>query len=91
MMKLNNRLYNTHHFPGIGAANLQLLETEGHFLERILKMHPPNLRWLSWRDYPYNYLPSWIPMKNSRFLKVEGRVLKTLWQGKSQVNLSFLS
>jgi hypothetical protein len=89
-MRLHNRLYNTrYHFLGIGAMNLQLLETEGHLLERILRrVHSPNLIWLSWRDCPYTYLPSWIPMKNLRVLKVEGRVLKTLWQGKSQVNLN---
>jgi Leucine-rich repeat (LRR) protein len=65
---------------------LQLLQTEGHLLERILRrVHSPDLVWLSWRDCPYSNLPSWIPVNNLRVLKVEGKVLKTLWQDRSQV------
>ena len=77
-------------FPGVGATKLQFLSTEGYLLERILRrVHPQNLIWLSWTDCPYSYLPSWIPMRNLRVLKVQGKVLETLWQGKSQVNLNF--
>ena len=78
-------------FPGVGATKLQFLSTEGYLLERILRrVHPQNLIWLSWTDCPYSYLPSWIPMRNLRVLKVQGKVLETLWQGKSQVNLNLL-
>ena len=83
-----DKVFGKYRSPGIGAMDFQLIGTEGHFLKRILRrVHSPNLRWLYWSDCPYSYLPSWIPMKNLRFLKVSGGALETLWQGKSQVNL----
>jgi len=63
--------------PGIAALKLQLLQTEGYLLERILtRVHSPNLVWLSWRDCPYSDLPSWIPMNNLRVLKVPFQLLE---------------
>jgi hypothetical protein len=92
VMKLRNRLYNKRYsFHGISVMNLQLLETVGLLLDRILRVRLPNLIWLSWRDCPYKYLPSWITLENLRVLKVNGGELETLWQGKSQVNLNLLS
>jgi hypothetical protein len=92
VMKLRNRLYNKRYsFHGISVMNLQLLETVGLLSDRILRVRLPNLIWLSWRDCPYKYLPSWITLENLRVLKVKGGELETLWQGKSQVNLNLLN
>lgn len=92
ILKLRNWLENICYcFLRRDVMNFHLVETEGHLLDRILRVHSPNLSWLSWRHCPYTCLPSWITVKNLRVLKVEGAVLKTLWQGISQVNLNFLS
>ena len=91
ILKLRNTLSNKRYrFHGFDVMNFQLVETQGHLLDRILRVRSPNLIWLSWRDCPYKYLPSWITIKNLRVLTVEGGVLETLWQGKWQVNLNFL-
>jgi len=80
-------LHNTR-FHGVGTRGLQLLDIEGGHLERILeRVQSPNLIWLRWRGCPDSSLPPWIPMKDLRVLQVHGRVLKTLWHGKSQVPL----
>eukprot|EP00253_Pinus_taeda_P035027 PITA_35027 len=86
VMELYNRLQNTRYRSlGIGITHLQLIQTRGHLLGHILRRaHSPNLLWLSWYDCPYSYLPSWIPLKNLRVLKVYGTVFKALWQGRSQ-------
>jgi len=92
VMKLRNRLYNKRYsFHGISVMNLQLLETVGLLSDRTLRVRLPNLIWLSWRDCPSKYLPSWITLENLRVLKVNGGELETLWQGKSQVNLNLLN
>eukprot|EP00253_Pinus_taeda_P006895 PITA_06895 len=87
---LRNRVMkprSSYRFLGFEVMNLQLVETEGDLLDDILRLPSPNLIWLSWRDCPYTYLPSWISIKNLRVLKVDGRQLETLWHGKSQVPL----
>jgi Leucine-rich repeat (LRR) protein len=61
---------------------LQLLDIDGHFSELIVPS--TNLIWLRWIQCPYSSLPSRILLKNLRVLKVEGLVLKTLWQHESQ-------
>eukprot|EP00253_Pinus_taeda_P004392 PITA_04392 len=87
-LKLRNWLENKCYcFLRRDVMNFQLVETEGHLLDRILPVHSPNLSWLSWRDCPYTCLPSCITIKNLRVLKVEGAVLKTLWHGISQAPL----
>eukprot|EP00253_Pinus_taeda_P005444 PITA_05444 len=86
VMELYNRLQKTRYrFLGIGTTHLQLIQTRGHLLEHILRTaHSPNLLWLSWYDCPYSYLPSWIPVKTLRVLKVYGTEFKALWQGRWQ-------
>ena len=74
-------------FDGINMRRLQLLDTEGILLERILKsVKSPDLLSLWWKQCPYSSLPSWIPMKKLRVLRVSGTTLQTLWKPESQVN-----
>jgi hypothetical protein len=74
-------------FDGIQMRKLQLVDTEGSLLERILmRVKSPNLIWLCWKECPYSSLPPWILMKNLRVLQVSGYTLETLWQHESQVN-----
>eukprot|EP00253_Pinus_taeda_P026341 PITA_26341 len=88
ILKLRNWLENICYcFLGRDVMNFHLVKTEGHLLDRILRVHSPNLSWLSWRHCPYTCLPSWITLQNLRVLKVESAVLKTLWQGISQAPL----
>ena len=68
-------------FDGIEIRRLQLVDTEGILLERILsRVKSPDLIWVCWKECPYSSLPDWIPMKKLRVLRVSGRTLKTLWQ-----------
>ena len=72
---------------GIQTSRLQLVEYESILLKRILsRAESPNLLWLSWKECPYTYLPSWIQMENLRVLQVSNCSLETLWQQESQVN-----
>lgn len=85
--RLVKLLHNTP-FRGVGLRRLQLLDIEGGHLKSVLeRVQSPNLIWLRWRGCPDSSLPLWIPMKDLRVLQVRGRVLKTLWHGKSQVPL----
>eukprot|EP00253_Pinus_taeda_P004393 PITA_04393 len=59
ILKLRNWLENIcYYFLGRDVMNFQLVETEGHLPDRILRVHSPNLSWLSWRHCPYTCLPS---------------------------------
>eukprot|EP00253_Pinus_taeda_P003101 PITA_03101 len=85
-MKLCSILPN--HGTGICMRNLQLLDTSGALLERILtKVQFPNLLWLRWDNFPYSSLPSSISLKNLTVIQVQGRKLKTLWGKESQAPL----
>eukprot|EP00253_Pinus_taeda_P021592 PITA_21592 len=67
---------------------LQIPASEDGLLERILtRVHSPNLLWLRWYNFPYNYLPSWIPMQNLRVLQVRGKEWTSLWEGELQAPL----
>ena len=61
-------------FDSIEMKRLQLVDTEGFLLERILKS--PNLLWLCWKDCPNSSLPSWIQMKNLGVLQVYKKTLQ---------------
>ena len=70
---------------GIGTRCLQILHAEGVVVERILRrVELPDIIWLSWNDCPFSSLPSWIPVKNLRFLRVSGSELITLWESESE-------
>lgn len=61
---------------------LQLLDIDHDDLELepvLMKVQSPNLLWLRWDNFPYSCLPSWIPLKNLRVLKMDGLELKSLW------------
>lgn len=59
---------------------LQLLDIDHDDLEPVLRrVQSPNLLWLCWDNFPYSCLPSWIPLKNLRVLKMDGLELKSLW------------
>ena len=84
---LGNCLHRQHNI----LTNLQLLITEDHLLEQILRTaHLPNLRWLRWYKCAHSSLPSWIPMENLRVLHVVGSSLNELWQDEEQVNKKFV-
>jgi hypothetical protein len=75
-------------FEGIQMRKLQLVDTEGSLLKRILmRVKSPNLIWLCWKKCPYSSLPPWISMKNLKVLEVSGDTLETLWQHESQAPL----
>jgi Leucine-rich repeat (LRR) protein len=66
-------------------SSLQLLSVEGSCVESILSFgQSPQLIWLCWYNCSYSYLPTWIPMKTLRVLKVKGDELETLWQDEYQ-------
>ena len=75
-------------FDGIEIRRLQLVDTEGILLERILsRARSPDLIWLCWKECPYSSLPDWnISMKKLTVLRVSGRTLETLWQPNSPVS-----
>ena len=62
------------------TRKLQLLDTEGGLVERILRrVRSPNLIWLRWQECQLTSLPLWIPMKNLSILEVIRSELETLW------------
>ena len=70
------------------TSRLQLLSAEGKCVESILRIgRSPDLVWLCWYNCTESSIPSWIPMKNLRVLKIneDDLGLETLWQDKSQV------
>eukprot|EP00253_Pinus_taeda_P029472 PITA_29472 len=74
--------------PAIKMRTLQLLESEGEFVEGIIRrVRSPNLVWLRWTNCPYSSLPTWIPMDHLKVLEVSGPKLKKLWLHDSQAPL----
>ena len=72
---------------------MRILDTENALLERILRrVELPDVIWLRWEKCPHSSLPSWVPLKNLRFLQVSKSMLNTLWQrgGEAQVNRDLL-
>ena len=83
----NEEEFDDEEFDRIQLRRLQLVDTEGILLEHILKsVKFPDLLSLWWKQCPYSSLPSWIPMKKLRVLRVSGSTLQTLWKPESQVN-----
>ena len=67
-------------------SNLQLVATEGSYLEGILRMvRSPPIIWLRWMGCSESSLPGWIPMENLKVLELHGRMLDFLWPHHSQV------
>eukprot|EP00253_Pinus_taeda_P005776 PITA_05776 len=59
--------------PAIKMRALQLLESEGKFVEGIIRrVWSPNLVWLRWSDCPCSSLPTWIRMDQLKVLEVQG-------------------
>ena len=86
-MVLSEYLDNEEEFDRIQLRSLELVDTEGILLERILNsVKFPDLLSLWWKQCPYSSLPSWIPVKKLRVLRVSGSTLQTLWKPESQVN-----
>lgn len=72
---------------GADTSSLQLLSAEGNLVESIVRVgQSPQLIWLCWLNCPFSSLPSWIPTKKLRVLKIseDDSGLETLWQ-ESQV------
>jgi hypothetical protein len=75
---------------GADTSRLQLLSAEGSCVENILSVRQsPQLIWLCWFHCPYSSIPSWIPKKKLRVLKIneDDLGLETLWQDESEVPL----
>jgi len=69
--------------------NLKILDTENDLLECILrKVELPNLLWLTWRGCPHSTLPSWVGVKNLKFLHVPDSKLNTLWEGEGELQVN---
>eukprot|EP00253_Pinus_taeda_P034021 PITA_34021 len=74
---------------GIAPQMLRILDTEGTVLESILgTVELSGILWLRWKKYPYSSLPSWISVKNLRYLEVWGSELNTLWKSESESQLA---
>eukprot|EP00253_Pinus_taeda_P005227 PITA_05227 len=66
--------------------NLKILDTENDLLECILrKVELTNLLWLTWRECPHSTLPSWVGVKNLKYLDVSDSKLNTLWEGEGEL------
>lgn len=66
-------------------STLQLLSVEGSCVESIFNFaQSAQLIWLCWYNCPYPSLPTWIPTRNLRVLKIKGDELETLWHDESQ-------